>query len=264
MSGDSLTGVQAYGPTAGYFGKVPVRGDFLSHGLPREFIEPWDDWIQLALEHSRGQLSDGWLDIYLTSPVWHFALAPAICGDSGWAGVLMPSVDAVGRYFPFTIAAPLDPGSNITTVLSASQPWLLKVEELARSSLDDRFDLADFDREIQDLQRPLGETVGNGASQHDALDGRLLNAWRYALSSPDRLVADCPALLRELMDRLFFTYSFWWTAGSSRVSPTLLICQGLPPAEGYAAMLDGEWRQWGWEDKQVFEDLPGDATEQSV
>ena len=261
MSGDSLTGVQSDRSVAGYFGKIPVRGDFLSHGLPREFIDPWDDWIQLALEHSRDQLAESWLDTYLTSPVWHFALAPAVCGDSAWAGVLMPSVDAVGRYFPLTIAAPVEPDSNITTVLSASQPWLTKVEELARSSLDDGFDLAVFDQEIQDLQRPLGEPANTALAANDVLGGRLLNAWRYGLSSPDRLMADCPALLRELMDRLFFTYSFWWTAGSTRVAPTLLICQGLPPAEGYAAMLDGEWQQRGWDDKQVFQDAPGDAPE---
>lgn len=232
---------------------MPVRGDFLSHGLPREFVEPWDDWVQLALEQSRNQFADRWLDVYLTSPLWHFALAPAVCGDISWAGVLMPSVDAVGRYFPLTIAAPVEAGSNITTVLSVSQHWLLKVEELARSSLEDGFDLDRFDQQIQALERPVGEPVNSNAEQAGPADGRLLNAWRYGLASPARLTTDCSALARELMERLFYSYSLWWSAGSTRVAPTLLICQGLPPPDGYAAMLDGDWQRWGWEDRQVFE-----------
>jgi len=256
MSGNSLNGVQPERAVAGYFGKMPVRGDFLSHGLPREFVDPWDDWIQLALETSRNQFSDSWLEIYLTSPLWHFALAPAVCGDTPWAGVLMPSVDAQGRYYPLTIAAAVDSGSNITTVLSTLQPWFMKIEELARSCLDDGFDLATFEQEMQLLEAPGGGGGNASLYENDSGDGRLLNAWRYGLASPAQLMNACPALLQELMNRLFFTYSLWWTAGSARVSPTSLICQGLPPPEGYAAMLDGEWQQWGWEDRHVFDREP--------
>ena len=253
MSEDTLNDPQPSVGVAGYFGKMPVRGDFLSRGLPREFVEPWDDWLQLALGQSHDQFSDGWLEIYLTSPLWHFALAPAVCGDAPWAGVLMPSVDEVGRYFPLTIAAPVKAGTNVTTLLSVAQPWFARVEELARSCLEDGFDLAGFDRAIQDLESPSGETVVDSGPEEDGpVDDRLLNAWRYGLTSPAQLMSDCPTLVQELMGRLFFTYSLWWTAGSARVASTLLICQGLPPPEGYAAMLDGEWQRWGWEDKQLF------------
>ena len=255
-----MTGQQQNRTGAGYFGKVPVRGDFLSYGLPREFVDPWDDWLQLALANSRTQLSDGWLEVYLTSPVWHFSLAPAVCGDRSWAGVLMPSVDAVGRYFPLTIAAPIDSGTNVTTVLSDSQQWFLDVEQLALSCLDSGFDLPPFDQKIESLEGPGGQRSNGGANAHNGGGGGLLNAWRYGLASPTQLTNDCPALLRELMDRLFFTWRLWWTAGSARVSPTLLVCQGLPPPEGYAAMLDGNWQQWGWEDRQVFDREPTDPS----
>lgn len=261
MSGDSVTGLQQNPAGAGYFGKVPVRGDFLSFGLPRDFVDPWDDWIQLALANSHTQLEDGWLEVYLTSPVWHFALAPAICGDKSWAGVFMPSVDAVGRYFPLTIAAPMDSAANVTTVLAASQAWFLEVEQLARSSLEGGFDLAAFDRSIQSLKGPDGEPGQGGLNADDGSGDRLSNAWRYDLASPSLLTNECPALLRELMDKLFFAWSLWWTAGSARVSPTLLVCQGLPPPQGYAAMLDGNWQQWGWEDRHVFPIAPSMGAE---
>jgi type VI secretion system protein ImpM len=236
----------------GYFGKMPVRGDFLSRDLPREFVEPWDDWIQLALQNSREQLSDRWLDFYLTSPVWRFALAPAICGKTPWIGVLMPSVDSVGRYFPLTVAAPLEQGCDIFAVLDSSQAWLNKVEELARSCLEDGFDLDLFDKEIKSLNHPHGEHHHDGLVDIDQGNSRLLNAWRYAMSSPSLLTSNCTDLFQGMLKKLLYTYSIWWTVGSVHVSPTFLICQGLPPPEGYSAMLDGEWLQWGWEDVQVI------------
>ena len=30
-------------------------------------------------------------------PIWRFVLLPGLIGSNGWAGVLMPSVDRVGR-----------------------------------------------------------------------------------------------------------------------------------------------------------------------
>lgn len=260
MSGDSVADAEAAVATAGYYGKVPVRGDFLSNGLPRDFIDPWDDWIQVAFEESRVRFSEQWLDYYLTSPLWHFAVAPAVCGDRSWAGVLMPSVDAVGRYFPLTIAVPLEPGINILTVLSSSQEWFERAERLARSCLDDDFDLDGFDAEIRLLTPPDGVPVPRRADELVAAGDRLSNAWRYGLASAEPLSLDCPSLLHEMLDRLLYAYSLWWTPGSTRVSPTYLISQGLPPPQGYAAMLDGNWQKWGWDDRQIFD--PGQLTDQ--
>jgi type VI secretion system protein ImpM len=39
----------------------------------------------------------------------------------------------------------------------------------------------------------------------------------------------------------------WWTSGSEAVAATFLICDGLPPAEGFGAFLDGRWSDWGWD-----------------
>ena len=44
---------------AGYYGKVPVLGDFVKYNLPRSFIEPWDDWLQQAINaRNRQQQSE--------------------------------------------------------------------------------------------------------------------------------------------------------------------------------------------------------------
>ena len=103
---------------AGFFGKLPKHGDFLSRRLPRAFTDPWDRWLQNAIADSREQMAEDWLNIYLTSPIWRFALSPGLCGDNAWAGVLMPSVDRVGRYFPLTLAAPLENDCSLMALVS--------------------------------------------------------------------------------------------------------------------------------------------------
>jgi type VI secretion system protein ImpM len=86
----------------GFYGKIPARGDFVSRGLANSFLSTWDQWLQSALLASKEQLGDQWLDFYLTSPIWHFVLSAGICDQNVWAGILMPSVDKVGRYGSIT------------------------------------------------------------------------------------------------------------------------------------------------------------------
>src|ERR1051326_5604040 len=91
----------------GFYGKLPSQGDFLTRRLPREFVAPWDAWLQQGIAASRALLESDWEESYRSAPVWRFLLAPGVCGDAAWAGLLQPSMDRVGRYFPLTIAAKL-------------------------------------------------------------------------------------------------------------------------------------------------------------
>ncbi|TQF77132.1 type VI secretion system-associated protein TagF [Elioraea sp. Yellowstone] len=105
MPGAAVGGASA---PAGLFGKLPDHRDFVRRSLPESFVGPWDEWLSAALAESRARLGAGWLAAFLEAPVWRFALAPGLCGPRGVAGVLAPSVDAVGRHFPITLAALTD------------------------------------------------------------------------------------------------------------------------------------------------------------
>ena len=76
-------------------------------------------------------MGEEWLPIYLTSPIWRFVLSAGLCGGEVVAGVLMPSVDRVGRYFPFTLAVPLAGCSNPAAVPMTGAEWFDKAEGLA-------------------------------------------------------------------------------------------------------------------------------------
>jgi type VI secretion system protein ImpM len=90
-----------------WFGKLPFLGDFASRRLPESFIRPWDEWLQPSLAAVKDATGDRWLDLYLTFPVWRFVMPAGLLDQTNWIGVLLPSVDRVGRCFPLTICEPL-------------------------------------------------------------------------------------------------------------------------------------------------------------
>lgn len=90
----------------GMFGKIPERGDFISAGLPRAFMDKFEAWARSGLQLAAQR--EDWHAQYLSSPIWQFGAAPYVLGQSAWCGVLVPSVDSVGRNFPLIIAVPTD------------------------------------------------------------------------------------------------------------------------------------------------------------
>ncbi len=93
------------GMAVGFYGKLPARGDFVRAGLPRDFTDRWDDWLQSVIAGSRALMGEAWLPAFLEAPVWRFALPPGMCGERAALGLMLPSVDKAGRYFPLTFAA---------------------------------------------------------------------------------------------------------------------------------------------------------------
>src|SRR3954465_3512054 len=90
-------------PVVGFYGKLPSHGDFLKRRVSDGFVSVWDAWLQESLATSKAALGDAWLDVYLTSPAWRFICGPGACGPAVVAGVMVPSVDRVGRCFPLTL-----------------------------------------------------------------------------------------------------------------------------------------------------------------
>lgn len=222
----------------GYFGKLPARGDFMTRNLPRSFREPWDHWLQAAMTASRQQLGEAWLEHYLVSPVWRFTLSPGVCGETAYAGVLMPSVDRVGRYFPLTIAAPVPQEANLLEL--AGNEWFERVEQEALAGLDERLDLEEFDERVKALGLPGDAGHLSPAELATSL------AWHCPLPGLAALNRIGPELAGHFLRWRFGAFSLWWSHGAEHIAPCLLICQALPPAEGFAALLAGGWAQWGW------------------
>ena len=92
----------------GWYGKIPVAGDFVHRRLPRNVIAAWDLWLQgnLASHRHVGVAREG---RGLADRIWNFLL-PAGVGQ-GWvqAGCITPSTDRVGRQYALLALVLLDP-----------------------------------------------------------------------------------------------------------------------------------------------------------
>lgn len=232
--------------TLGYYGKVPTHGDFVTRGLPRSFIEPWDLWLQEAILTSRQQLGENWLNHYLTSPLYHFALSPGICGNSGWMGVLMPSVDRIGRYYPMTIALMNDAEMNPFSAMQKTA-WFSQIEEIALSCLKDGYDLDEFNQAIDRLARTIGPIPADALPLTERNDRTpFRTVWHQPMNSLEALNDLMPPFLDRVLRERCLAYSLWWTEGSEQIPASFLFTEGLPPIESVAAMFDGDWQKWGW------------------
>lgn len=88
----------------GYFGKMPSRGDFVSHGLDAATRDAMDAWCQDVLPASQEALGAGWRAAWMEAPIWRFRLRPGLFGRNPIAGVWLPSTDRAGRLFPLILA----------------------------------------------------------------------------------------------------------------------------------------------------------------
>jgi type VI secretion system protein ImpM len=151
----------AAGP--GFFGKVRTHGDFVTRRLPPAFVTPWDESLQRGMLFGQQWFGAQWLPVYLNAPVWCFALGAGVCGESAWAGVLMPGVDRVGRYFPFTLAAPLARDAAAGW-LGGAQVWYDEAVRRALSTLSADFVLERFDAELAAWGPLQGVSAATGAA----------------------------------------------------------------------------------------------------
>lgn len=113
-------------PRIGFFGKLPSRGDFVRYNLSRALVDAWDAWL-LASWSMSAPLGDPGQPAAQSHP-WRFALAPFVCGPSTMTGVVMPSVDRIGRHFPFLLA--VENGTADQSVLDA-------VEAIGQAAIDE-------------------------------------------------------------------------------------------------------------------------------
>lgn len=202
----------------GWYGKLPTLGDFASRRLPPAFIEPWDHWLAENLASWRERDPEGWLDAYLAGPSWRFVLMPGVlpaaAGGPAHAGVLVPSVDSVGRYFPFTLVQPLPAPPPGRAALDALDGWLHRLDDLAVDAMQDDWRIEQLEAELARLAplAPAWPTDADG-------DGHGLSA---------EVAARAAALLREAWQ----CASLWFCDPPQR----LLQFDGLPRGDAFVAL----------------------------
>lgn len=222
---------------AGWFGKLACLGDFASRRLPPEFIAACDGWLSHGVERSRAQLGDIWLDTYLTSPLWRFAWAPGIVDARWWFGVMMPSVDNVGRYFPLVVALPRAAAPGDGADLDELERWFGGVAEAMLGTLQNGASLDRFEHQLHDVPRLLARPVATEPPEETHWTNR--TGYRFGVG---RSLADAlGGLLHHETQSRYGGRTLWWPANAPENRTQLTVATGLPLPESFVDLLQGAW-----------------------
>lgn len=214
----------------GAFGKMPSLGDFFHFGLPPGFVTAWDLWLQARIAAARERLGEDWQPRYFAAPIWRFTLAPGLAGADGMLGVLMPSVDRVGRHFPLTLAAGHPAARAPAHLHFTAEGTFAALEEVALATLDGRIGVAVLERELAAIRLPTAPAPGGLRQRQGRLTLVCARGEVAACAAADLLAARCR------------TPSLWSCLGAS--DDRLLVVDGLPGAEEALGLIDPAAPLW--------------------
>ena len=220
----------------GWYGKLSTLGDFASRRLSPPVVAALDRWLSEAVSGSQQALGDAWLDAYLASPLQRFVLGPGLVNDSAgaatwWFGVLMPSCDNVGRYFPLAVLQPRAVPPVDRVGLDHLEAWWQRAGEAALETLSDGVDVQRFERALAELPPwPLAhEPDGWAASVVATGEG-----WLPTDCTPGELARGFAA---AAWTRRLQGHSLWWAWQPLGAEGRCRIVAGLPSAEAFSALL---------------------------
>jgi len=222
----------------GLFGKLPAKRDFIAVNTPREFLAPWEEWLQGGMTAGRLNLEARWLPAFLKAPLWRFWLGPDICGIPV-AGVFMPSADGVGRHFPLTAFFCGDGGERFLGPLNpAMQVWGLQMEEFLLDALEPDLAFDDYLGRLALLPLPPREPT----PERDAGFKALGPACALPVGEDETIESAFERLMREDARRRHGGTSYWWTIGGENYAPVAMAAQGLPDRNLLGSMFARDFR----------------------
>ncbi|CDZ49592.1 type VI secretion system-associated protein TagF [Neorhizobium galegae] len=138
----------------GFFGKLPTHGDFVWTGLGRKLHGAIDAWLQSSLEAIQAEFGGQWERRFRSMPSWRFIVEQDLWVPATVAGVIVPSLDRVGRSFPLVVAAQLHGFSGDPRSLCLDDTWFVATEGLAETSARRDFDIDTFTTNLKQLRPP--------------------------------------------------------------------------------------------------------------
>ena len=216
-----------------WYGKLCSIGDFVHRRLPADLLAPCDEWLSNAMRSGAQQLGPSWLAIYLRAPLLRFAWAPGVLDHRWWFGLLMPSCDDVGRYFPLLIVHPRQRAPADRIAFDHLELWYEHVGKAALRTLEAREDaVAGLEAALHDAPPwPAPATAAAWADPPDAHGQRLrlrtgatLTQWLHVLG-----LQACSAALAGC--------SLWWPVRRDGDQGTVEIVHGLPQGAVFLTLL---------------------------
>lgn len=139
---------------------------------------------------------------------------------------------------------------NLWQATTTGQQWYDTLDAFALSVLDEKLD---YNRIVSALSSiTLPDFFSYCHYQQQTLPKDLKST--LGLSANDDANASdlSQALFNLLIQQHYASPCLWWTKGSDHVAACMRISEGLPDTGQFAALLDGQWQQWGWHEADAL------------
>ncbi|MFY0312241.1 type VI secretion system-associated protein TagF [Leisingera sp. D0M16] len=210
----------------GAFGKMPSAGDFFRLNTPGGFVRVWDAWLQQVLLDGRAAYGSGFDAHYMTAPIWRFTLPAGLAGPGKVMGVMMPSVDRVGRRFPLTLMAGL-PGQGAAGSYHFGEAALFeRLEDVVLDALEDTMTKDRLAETLAEIPAPEARAEGPWPDP----DVAVVLAGGHGL---ERLPAGMPG---DVLGARLAACSLWTAVLDGE--PRTLACNGLPQGPAALGLFD--------------------------
>ncbi len=216
----------------GWYGKLASLGDFAQRRLPPAWVQACDAWLSQVMRHGSERLGEQWLQTYLTAPVLRFAWAPGVLDKQWWFGLLMPSCDNVGRYWPLLVAQPRARPPLDRIALDHLELWYAHVGHAAMQTLNEHTSVEAFEQALSEAPpwptpgqaSPLSTRSTPTAERYDMPAAAPLSQWLPSLAATELLarVAGC---------------TLWWRPLDDGSAASVSVVHRLPDAEAFVDLL---------------------------
>ncbi|RWX81504.1 type VI secretion system-associated protein TagF [Neorhizobium lilium] len=172
----------------GFFGKLRTHGDFVSIGMGRSLQTFLDAWLQAGLQAVQRDGGSDWERQFRAMPSWRFVVGRALWGPATIAGIIVPSLDRVGRSFPLVLAAQLHDFAGHPRRIRQDETWFTAAEAIAETCLRKDFDIDNFTSRLSKLRglRPADLAEDDFGPNSSSVSGSLW--WR--IDPQDRQVRE--------------------------------------------------------------------------
>lgn len=209
-----------------WYGKLPTLGDFASRRLEPDFIGQWDAWLAGGMADLHERDGSDWIQRYLLCPSWCFVLMPGVltghAGASAWMGVLMPSVDRVGRYFPLTLVSRIPALPRSLQDLEALWTRVFEMDETCAMAIQDDWTVDQFEAALGSRHMTWAPVPGSLAHLTRAGDVLAIDITKVGGVGAAMGLGIPPTWADDVRGLAF------WRPGGDPAQTVLLASRGLP------------------------------------
>lgn len=206
-----------------WYGKLPGAGDFVSRRMSWRTQQHWDQWLSLGVEQLKTLSGESGWGVWRKMPAWGFIVPAGWAGDAAQLGLLVPSIDRVGRIFPFLVALSLPADAGRRAMIERAAPIALEWYRVITAAQRERANVDLVDARLADALAMANALETAGADPQVTLPPEIIDR---VLPWPDLASTFDP----DGRD------SYWWSVPGSTTGHRARVFTGNLTAAHFCAL----------------------------